>query len=233
MLTVGFVGASNEKNHLPGSTYMLPISIGQPYHNSEKLEATVACLNRKGFAKGTVLVASTLQRHTLKLTHKKLDPNECYQLAKDNAAKWLENSIPILQNLNHPFDIVDWDILINTQKFHQRFMELETLYKSGGDFHRAVDDSINVFITRVQKRETSLCSVDEISKIRELCYQYLLEECAVLINQAGLGYQYEIYPRPHPAATKIAYELFIRPNYPNELKRISLRFARKKVTEAT
>lgn len=222
---VGFVDAHKEKDKIPGSKYVMPISVGQPYHEGEKFAATIDCLNSRGFSHCTLVVASTLQRHTLALKYKSLSDSELYEKSIENGVKWLDNNIPLLKQLNHPLEIIDWDTLVNNEKFEKKLVEINDTYRNSEIFRQAVDKTIDDFIARWQKKKLLLS--EELLKARTHCRQYLFEECAVVANWAGLGYRYEIYPVERTDAMNFVHRNFIFPNYPDELKRISLRFRKK------
>lgn len=82
------------------------ISVGQPYHEGEKLKATFEWAAKR-FTKHVIVVADTLQRHNM-------DGNA--QQAKRYGDEWLQRNRDLLGILGSP-EIIRWDDLIGSPDF--------------------------------------------------------------------------------------------------------------------
>ena len=65
---------------MQGSSCIVYISIGQPYHEKEKFLATMDLVNRT-FSACHIVVCDTLQRHTLRILSPHLTKQEAYRQA--------------------------------------------------------------------------------------------------------------------------------------------------------
>ena len=223
MVRAFFVGVKAKMRNIEGSRYILPISVGQPYHEGERFEATIALLNRKGFQQGRIVVASILQRHTLGLIYKNLTEEELTKLAYEKGLEWQERNRLLLSKLNHPIEIVDWGFFLKTDAYKIRLQEMTQLYQEDSNFREKVDVTIDGFLNRWLSRDMIKESEVESSVIS--CKRYILEECSVASTWVGQGFHYAIYPSSLAPAMAEMYAQFILPSYPNELVwvRINLR----------
>lgn len=223
MVRAFFVSVKSKTKNIEGSRYLLPISIGQPYHEGEKFEAIIALLNQKGFKQGRIIMASVLQRHTLGLIYKGLTEEELTELAYKKGMEWQERNKILLSQLNHPIEIVDWSFFLKTEKYKARLHEMKRLYQEDTDFHDKVDATTQAFLSRWILR--GMIKENEIELAVAPCKEYILEECSVTSIWVGEGFHYVTYPSSLSPAMAEMYERFIIPYSSTELVwlRINLR----------
>jgi tRNA-dependent cyclodipeptide synthase len=216
MARASFVGTRGKR--LSATSYVLPISVGQAYHEGEQLEAIIELINRRNFQKGRIVIASTLQRHTLGLLHQHLAKDEVRTFAHEKGVQWQKRNMSTLNKLNHFFDIVDWSSFLTTKAYADRKNELMTLYDEDTLFREKIDETVNNFINRWLLRKLIIEADMDLARVA--CKEYVLEECSVMSTWAGGGFQYEIYPSANSLAMETTRKLFVLPNYPNELIRL-------------
>lgn len=163
---------SNFKNNINPSC-VLPISVGQPYHEGDKFEATIKLINKK-FKTCEIIVCDTLHKYNM-------DNN--YDLALQSGNDWLERNIPILNRVksNCLYTISRWDDWINKDKFNE--YKKEILGINDCEYLNSLEESITKYVDRQND-----------IRLRENSLEYLIEECAVVPLMFDSGFQYHIYP---------------------------------------
>lgn len=58
-----YFNKGGEELDFTGKRCVLAVSVGQEYHEEQKLSSTVHLINKSGFSRVKVVVADTLQRH--------------------------------------------------------------------------------------------------------------------------------------------------------------------------
>lgn len=212
-----------ETEFLANSACYLLISVGQKYHEGEKLAATIDLVSRR-FEQCTILVADTLQRYNQDEFFR-----GDYETACRNSLRygdeWLARNEPIYSKLSIPYKISRWDEWINTASYFRSRAEFENIYEKNAALRNSLNESIDEFITRLKKRATKK-EEDYFSMRYAYCLSYLKEECTTMLLWARAGLGYEIYPTKRNAAMSTTYELLIKPHYPLQLAQLALRFKR-------
>ena len=80
LVKVTFRCSEQDKADMVDSDCILHISVGQEYHEGEKLIATMDLINET-FRSCTIMLCDTLQRHTLKLSYPNLSDDELHKKA--------------------------------------------------------------------------------------------------------------------------------------------------------
>ena len=222
MVRAFFVGTKDKQINTEGATYILPISVGQHYHDGDRFEAIISLLNRRKFRSGRIVIASTLQRHTLGLIYPKLTEEDLIELARRHGLEWQARNMPILNQLDHPFEIVDWDLFLETDAYKNRLIEVTTLYQDSSFFCKKIDETVDNFLKRWSLREGIKNYTTGFFKNQ--CKKYLFEECCVASLWVGEGFNYEIYPSSLSPAMDAMYKHFITPYYPDELVWLRVNF---------
>jgi tRNA-dependent cyclodipeptide synthase len=182
-----------------GKKCIFCISVGQKYHEGEKLEACIDLIN-KSFSYCDIIMADTLQRHTISL---KEDNFEQKSLIMGD--EWLIRNDNILKNLSIPYKITRW----NEFRFHEKYeyysILINEMYENNNRFKISVDNTINKFQTNYLKYNQCV----EIEKINSICLRYILEECAILNLFTNFNSEYMIYPAKLPSSFDVILENII------------------------
>ncbi|KPJ68074.1 MAG: hypothetical protein AMJ43_01325 [Coxiella sp. DG_40] len=159
---------------------ILPISVGQKYHENDKFAATIELIN-SNFGECTIVVADTLARHTsLKELEDDTDETIRQKLCK-KGNEWIDRNAEALKKLTITHKIVRWDEYLMHQKYQEKRDQVESLYKTDKEFRKAVEGAMAVFLRRFKnQRENKEGSFDE-SKAFKHSLEYVKEECAVLL----------------------------------------------------
>lgn len=156
----------------------LDISVGQEYHEGEKLKAAIEWINKKPFKRCIINIADSLQRHNLANTE---NP---YESSIKLGEQWLWRNKKLLDQINIGFEIIHWDSWINDAQFSEALQWIENEYSRNENFNALVSDHMEDFTNRCLGREQS-------NSIK-----YLLEEFAVqVLMDQRIGSYVMLYPR--------------------------------------
>lgn len=210
------------------SHVLIPISVGQRYHEGHKFEATLRLVNQK-FNKATILVGDTLQRHNIEVLEE-LGGAEAFQLARQRGDDWLERVRPLLSLLKIPFNFIRWDYWLEHPEFELAKQKVSTLYAEDGSYQSSFSITVNDFLLRNRDFFSSSRDREHASR---LCLRYLIEECAAMLIWPETKCQFELYPSKRTPAMQSTYERLIMPSYPDCIKPVSLRFKKYKAPETS
>lgn len=199
------------KSNFNGSVCALPVSVGQPYHETEKMLATVELVN-KYFAKCVIIVCDSLQRHNTMLY---CDDNEsiAYEKAVIIGTQWLERNANIFKQLKIPYELVRWDKWYKNEKFHVYLEKIEELVRVNADFAMIVDDCANIFVKQHLAYYGTKIFSKPTEEILRICKNYLKEEATVLLMWSHYeNYGFLAYAGSHNGVITSVYQYFIKQN---------------------
>ncbi|MBK0018748.1 hypothetical protein [Kosakonia sp. S42] len=207
---------------LRGKRTVLLISVGQDYHESDKLVATITLINASDFAECTIAVADTLQQHNREDPKPEQNRMLTYQPGED----WLQRNDARIKALRIPHNILRWDEARFNSSCSSFYLAVKRAYQEETDYRSAVDETIARFTERALKRNPGLV----ISELKTKCLNYLLEECPIIMPMwASRGYEFIIYPQPVTSAMLATRTRFVAGAYPGKAQWLSLRFRRRSI----
>ncbi|WP_030608090.1 tRNA-dependent cyclodipeptide synthase [Streptomyces sclerotialus] len=213
-------GQAAKQLTLTGKRAVLLVSVGQRYHEGDKLRATVELVNRSGFAHLTIAVADTLQR----TNYLDISVEEAYFKALQEGDEWLERNEKILGRLTVPHDVLRWGQALHDPEYFTFRKRIEYAYENDEGYRQAVQATIARFIERLTSRDPDA----DVELAFEKCLSYLIEECPIIMPLwAHRGYDYVIYPQPMTAAMAETQRLFVTDDYPGKGGWLSLRFKKR------
>lgn len=196
---------------------ILLISVGQRYHEDDKLAATIDLINKSKFSSCLIAIADTLQRHNY--LDKSLD--EAYQTSLLMGDEWINRNINIINRLNPKVEILRWDDALQNEQYAFFKQKIEKEYQVNNSYQNAIHTTISSFTDRVKHRDPYA----NIDLIFSNCLKYLIEECPIIMPLwASQGYDFVIYPKPMTKAMAMTHELFVKPIYHNKGDWLSLKF---------
>jgi len=217
-----FAGCSlEERKRFSESHCVVPISVGQPYHEFEKFEATINLIN-KSFKQCTIVVGDTLQRHNI-ATRYDVSLEKAHIMAKKTGDAWINRNAPFYQRLTIPYSIIRWDHWLHSSHYPINREKIDKLYEINPVYKRAFDLNIENFLNRCKERGDKI--IDE-TLLKNNCLNYLKEECAVVIDWPNFGYNFWVYPRYIGEAMDLTLQLFLNPGKQIMLA-IPLRFRKR------
>ena len=242
-----------ERLKFPKSKCILPISLNL-YNNkkdffSSSFYSTIKLVSKK-FEYITILIGDSLYRHTLKFNYPNKTDLELKKIAIDAGDAWLEQNSLAFQQLDpYKYCIIRWENVINHQEFNNKYELVLNLYNSDPEYKEAIDSTAREYLNRVYNRkeeEIKLLNgeqqVEEIERLRNKnyefnfnsCIEYLIEECTGMCLHSTSPFarnEYEVYPTKRTPALAMTYDKLIKPNDPDILKSVCLRFKKKEIKE--
>jgi hypothetical protein len=173
---------SNEEklNYIKNARILyIPISIGQDYHEREKLLEFFMLIkkNFESLVLVKIIIVDTPQRYHLAVRNKGT-PKSMYRKSKKNGNIWEENYKYLIENtLSFKVEFSKWNKWLNHESFKEARKEIEHLYNSNIIFKSNVERDILEFERRYSNRENHYFTEEE----KEYCRKCIKEECAVLI----------------------------------------------------
>ncbi len=131
-----------------------------------------------------------------------------------------------MDKLSIPYTVTRWDDWLLLPEYAENYKKVTSLYNENLIYRDAIDSTIKDFLDRYAAHDTTVSFNSD--KARDLCLNYLLEECAVMFLWVKGGYDFELYPTGRNKAMLATYEFFIKNQYQNSLKSVSLRFKKYK-----
>ncbi|GAA0390038.1 hypothetical protein Acor_46630 [Acrocarpospora corrugata] len=163
----------------------LLISVGQPYHEGEKLAAIVDWVNGR-FRKCHVTVADTLYRHNLGALDG-IGPELAHETAAQHGRAWARRNRPILVRLAMPVTLRRWDDWLTHPGYPAARAAVDRFLTVEPRFAALVDEHVGQILARVRARGTQVTSS---AGFRE----FLVEELACMELFTGVLQAAEVYP---------------------------------------
>lgn len=179
---------TNDKtNH---ETACLAVSVGQEYHEGEKLKVVVERINAQ-YRHVIIDVADTLQRHNLAL-ERGLSLTEAHTETRRLGDEWLDRNRNVLNTFTIPVRIDRWDSRLNHPDYEQTRQVFDLLYQNDQKFRKAVGKDARGYIHRRIRRGWNVPKEKAIIA----CTNYLLEEIAALTLFYRENPCVTVYPAP-------------------------------------
>lgn len=190
-----------DKEEFKNSKVIIPISVGQRYHEDGEFEATIKLIN-KSFKECTILIADTLKRHSLDLNLQISDQEEVLKTTKRKGQEWLERNVKYIEMLSIPYEISKWDEWINKDEYNAYYHLVRKLYDTDDGYRKVMHDTVNIFLLRDERQSDS--------RWVDCCISYLLEESAVTCLWIKEGFKFDVYPTGDNMAMIGAYERLVQ-----------------------
>lgn len=169
----------------------LHISVGQEYHEGEKLRA-LAEWSKARFEKVIFCANDTLQRFNL-MYEQAFSEAEAYQTASALGQAWITRNLTVIAQMEQA-ETVRWEQWKANSKYSKGFLKIEWLYQNNPEFKEAIDENILAIWKRKQKSDAILYDDKRFTEFASLSRQYLLEEMAVFSLMYETETAIDIYP---------------------------------------
>lgn len=180
-----------KKEEFASGEAALLISVGQPYHEGEKMWAMMSFIE-KSFKKCNIMVNDSLQRHTIMLNDtSNLTNEEAYKKSIEDGREWVERNSKFFKSLGIPYELHYWNTWLNHGEYAFYKNKIDDLYKNDQEFKFNMDVTIKEFIVRNQ----AMADIKGVDQVYNFCLEYLLEECAIIMGVwQNLDYNFILYP---------------------------------------
>lgn len=169
----------------------LQISVGQEYHENEKLLAAINwCKHR--FDQVQICVNDTLQRFNMMFE---------YGISEEDAAikssrageEWTKKYIQLFSTIPH-LEIKKWNSWKSDNSYLEYRNQMEELYNSHSEFKEAIDKNIESIWQRRQTLDADKYNESRKLQFVDLSRKYLLEEITVFSIMFESNEAIDIYP---------------------------------------
>lgn len=209
----------------------LTISVGQKAHEAEAFEATINLIN-KSFVSCVILVDDSLQRHTMAINTLE-SADFFYKISIEEGDHWLARNQHYLDTLSIPYAIVRWDTWLHHPDYARAKSNIELTIANDLTYKNVFNKTIDEFLQRYSQRLDDKRNFNE-EKAWKHCFDYLVEECAILCLCYEIDCQFEIYPSERNFIMAETYKRFVLPKYPDLFHPVSIKFkSRKKSVQSS
>lgn len=166
------------------------ISVGQPYHEGDKLEASLAWAGHR-FGRIHVCVNDTLQRYN-HMHQNGLSENQAFDLCRKHGDGWIIRNQSLLSSSPN-VEIHRWEDWRNRPDYQTAHSQIRALFDQNPEFRGAVDQSVRAFWNR-RRKNNSLADATKFAEFYRYSRDYLLEEAAVFSLMFEDQAAADIYP---------------------------------------
>lgn len=217
-----FAKVTGRKLDLYNKKIVLPISVGQPYHEGESFSTTIQLLNSYPLKHCDVIVADCLQRHSLQLYNPSLTAESAYNKALLAGELWINRHRQEIDSLIFPHRILRWSQWLESDLYYRRRAEILQLIRKSEAFRANFEETVQAFISRYQNR-THLAQFSYADAF-QACMNYVLEECTIMSLWVPNHYDFEVYPGKRIKAMALTHEYFVKPQAPTMLQWLRIHF---------
>lgn len=210
----------------PESNPILLISVGQEYHEEEKLLSTIELINESGFQSLTIMIGDYIQRYTIQMI-RRLDTKFSEDIAMKDGDLWLSRNQKIINQLKIPYQIKRWKESLYSEAFNEYQHHIEELYNNDPIFRNSFIYSALEFIERNSMINNR--NKNQIETAKELGIKYLIEECAIILPLwASWNFNLIIYPQKMLTAMEATMNYLLSDSIKDNFYWLPLRFKRLK-----
>lgn len=225
-LKATFAGQSN-KRELKKSKCVLPISVGQQYHEDEKMKATLYDIQE--FGECDIVICDTLYEHTKTIGRETIALEGLHQECLADGKAWLARNQNALNQLTITHRIIHWDEWRNHKNFADKKKVIDSLYEDNNKkFKSALNKTANEFLSHYMSRNPE---VEFNAHHFQSCVTYLKEECAVMLLWAECDYHFLIYPAKCTDVLSFLYKNVIVESNPGKLEYLVIKIQERNILE--
>lgn len=170
------------------------MSVGQAYHEGEKLNAVIDWVNSHAyapFAGCVILVADTLQRHNAAL--RGMDPARAWAHTQRAGTTWIERNLAAVSTLRLPWHITRWNDALHSTRYSALRARIEHLAA-----HPEVDAALEADERKLRDRWRTRTETIDARRFAALHRAYLLEEITATAVLDAETPAITCYPRALP-----------------------------------
>lgn len=202
-----FIHAEAFKQKFKESTCVLPISVGQPYHENMKFEWTIQLVNQH-FKECFIMICDSLQRHTLSLKYPLHQEAQLHQKSIEAGDFWWERNKKTIDKLKIPYQLMRWDQWLSTPTYKKNRVLIDKWYQNDFELRQIMNHTISKFLIRAQEKNTFGLKADQLFHI---CLEYTKEEMSIMPLWVEKNIHFEVYPGPRSSAMRAAHDRLVKP----------------------
>jgi len=168
----------------------LQISVGQAYHEGDKLAATLEWASQR-FDRLIICVNDTLQRFNA-MYEDDMTEEQAFAYSFAMGTAWIERNSGLLHSIPH-LSLHCWEEWRNHADYKHTLQQARTLYAMNAEFRQAVDRNVIEFWQR-RAPGVDLTSAYTFQHFKPYSTEYLLEETAVFSLMFEAQKAADIYP---------------------------------------
>lgn len=173
------------------NTCRLQVSVGQPYHEGEKFQATMNWVSER-FENIILCVNDTLQRYNTLAENPALSEDQSAVLWNKMGSEWIErNSVYFSSATN--CTIYRWDDWILSPEYEERHNQVMNFFSTNANFRSSIQKNVMDFWHRKAMKDGQHSIESQLSFIQQ-SERYLLEETAVFAMMFQKHNAVDIYP---------------------------------------
>ncbi len=196
------------KEVLENATCILPISVGQDYHEGAAFAETLRQLNAS-FARVIIVIADTLQKNTFILNN--IPKDRARQLSLEKGVEWQERNQVAISTLTIPHEIIRWDTWLRDEKYAAKRTLTDQKYVDENDFQCSVDLAVAEFVGFLaRKNNIEKKRAFDGTIANKLCKDCMLEGAAVMSLWMEQGFNYIAYPVGRSQTNKSIFDCLSR-----------------------
>lgn len=177
------------------------ISVGQEYHEGDKLRA-VAAWSKPRFERVVFCVNDTLQRFNI-MFERALTEEAAMNASSELGKEWVQRNLPIISGVPQA-QIIRWDEWKERPAYSKGFLQTQWLYANNNEFKEAIDHNVQEIWTRRRRMRPDLYTPDRLKMFTALSTRYLIEE----MSEFALMFEEEEAIDIYPGTTLFAATLF-------------------------
>lgn len=180
---------------LQNQACIIPISVGQKYHEPAVFEETLNHLAAQNYGEYVIVVADTLQHYTLRMRKSFLKEDQAKQKALERGTEWLDQAKPVIERTfagKKNYRIVRWEECLQDPLCPAAMQEIFQRYENEPEFKASIEKIVETYLDGFEnkgkkQRKGSATNSDLLEKTTEqlrkekLCRNYILEETALIM----------------------------------------------------
>lgn len=172
-------------------TARLQISVGQEYHEGDKMVATLDWL-RARFSVSQICVNDTLQRFNL-MFEENLDLPEALRVSRERGQLWAQK-YGAESRKHESSEMVHWDFWLDQADYTLTRGMINDLYHDHEEFKNLISRNIEDIWARRRVKKPEIYTDDRYHEFFDLSCEYLLEEISVFSMMFENKLAIDIYP---------------------------------------
>lgn len=169
----------------------LQISVGQEYHEGDKMSATWQWLKPR-FSTVQVCVNDSLQRFNM-MFEQSIDLDCALKKSREAGSSWLDRHKEMIEQLDN-VEVYHWDHWLKHHSYDSVRQKINNLYQEHNEFKTLIDNNTQDIWARRKIKDENKYRDERYREFFDLSKEYLLEEISVFSIMFEERSAIDIYP---------------------------------------